>query len=363
MKYKPRLDGLRCIAIMMVLLAHFLYFLGGGNSGIYGVNLFFVLSGFLITSILLSANSGSFSENYKKFIARRALRIFPIYYLIVLCYILLGVEGIKENWPYLLTYTYNFRVSAVEHRNYLLYSPYWSLSVEEQFYLFFPFIALLLNKRPKLQLTVFIFLIILAISEKIFGFTGIDAYENPLTNMWALTTGAVGAWLVKYNKCNNIIFNSLIVEVLVILSFTWIFWQGGNIIGFMTYPLINIFFVIKASAFRFKIKALDTFLVSKSAIFIGRISYGIYLYHIMVKHFFDAYFFEPLWNKIPFSELGYFSKLQYNVTLIKFPFLVVLTIGVASLSFRFIEMPFLKLKDKYFKNQSKPVLVVSNIQN
>lgn len=139
MNYKPRLDGLRCVAIMMVIIGHFLYFLTGTNGGIFGVNLFFVLSGFLITSILLSDISVTFGKAYKKFIIRRALRIFPVYYLIILFFLAISAQGIKEDWPYLLTYTYNFHVSGLTDWEHHLYSPYWSLSVEEQFYLFFPF--------------------------------------------------------------------------------------------------------------------------------------------------------------------------------------------------------------------------------
>lgn len=363
MKYRPRLDGLRCIAILMVLLGHFLYFLGGTNSGIYGVNLFFVLSGFLITSILLTEKGNKFSVSYKKFIGRRALRIFPVYYLIVLFYVLIKVDGIALDWPYLLTYTYNFKVSGMADWEQYLYAPYWSLSVEEQFYLFFPFVILLLNKQHKLQLIVFLLIVLIAFSERIFHFTNIHRYVNIITNMGALTIGAIGAWFVKYSRLDKRIFNSILVEISVLLLFALTFRQGENIIGFIFYPLINIYLVIKASVFSFKIKPIDKFLTNKWSILIGRISYGIYLYHIMVRHFFDLYIFKPLWSMIPFESLGYFSKLQYNESLIKFPFIALLTVLIAFLSFRFIEAPFLKLKDKYFRNTQKKTNLVAISHN
>jgi len=358
MLYKPRLDGLRCIAILMVLLGHFLYFFAGTNSGIYGVNLFFVLSGFLITSILLSDKSATFGQAYKKFIARRALRIFPVYYLIILFYILVSAQGIKEDWPYLISYTYNFHVSGINDWEHHLYSPYWSLSVEEQFYLFFPFVVLLLNKYPKTQITIFFFFVSLAISERIFRFTHVHHYVNLLTNMYALTTGAIGAWCAKHKRLNDWFFNSLIAEINMLVIFFVIFWQGENMIGYIFYPLVNIYFVIKGASFSFKIKPVDKFLLSKWTIFIGRISYGIYLYHIMVKYFFDEYIFQPIWSHIPFAQLGYFSKLQYNETAIKFPFLLLITVLIAAMSYRFIEQPFLKLKDQYFKSEKNQVLSV-----
>lgn len=360
MKYKPRLDGLRCIAVLMVLVGHFLYFVAGTNSGIFGVNLFFVLSGFLITSILLSDRSASFRQSYKNFIVRRALRIFPIYYLIVIFFILINAEGIKADWPYLLTYTYNFHVSGSHGWEYHLYSAYWSLSVEEQFYLFFPFVVLFFKKYPNILLFTFFTFIIVALSERIFHFTHIHPYVNLITNMAALTTGAIAAWFFKHQKLNDRFFNSIFVEITMLLIFLLVFLQGENMIGFIFYPFVNVYFVIKAAAFSFRIKPIDKSLLSRPAIFIGRISYGIYLYHIMVRYFFDTYIFDPLWNRIPFSQLGYFSKIQYNKALIEFPILLFLVIVISYLSFRFIEMPFLKLKDKYAKKEpslTNPVLV------
>ncbi len=353
MNYKPRLDGLRCIAILMVLLGHFLYFVGGEYSGVYGVNLFFVLSGFLITSILLSERGKNFSDSYRKFIGRRVLRIFPLYYLIVLFLICLKVEGITQDWPYLATYTYNFKVSGIQDWEHHLYAPYWSLSVEEQFYLFFPFVVLLLNRFPKVQLFVFFFIVIIAFIERIFNFTHIHHYVNLITNMGALTIGAIGAWFTKNNELNNSFFKSGLIEIAMLILLIISFNLSSGIITFFVFPLVNIYLVIKSTSFSFYISPLEKFLASKPAIFIGRISYGIYVYHIIVMHYFDLLIFKPIWNNISFEKLGYFSKLQYNETLIKFPFILLLTIFVAYLSFKFIESPFLKLKDIYFKSSYK----------
>ena len=119
------------------------------------------------------------------------------------------------------------------------------------------------------------------------------------------------------------------------------------VIGFMFFPLINAYLIIKAANFSFKIIPIDNFLTHKWIIFIGKISYGIYLYHIMVKHFFSL-----LLNQVPFDKMGYFSKLQYNKTVILFPFITFFTILIAYFSYRFIEAPLLKLKDRYFRTPS-----------
>jgi peptidoglycan/LPS O-acetylase OafA/YrhL len=121
-----------------------------------------------------------------------------------------------------------------------------------------------------------------------------------------------------------------------------------------------LYLVIKASSFNYRLTVIDKILTQKWAIFIGKISYGIYLYHIMVQYFFSTYIFSKIWNTIPFDNFGYFSKLKYNETLIKFPFTISLTILIAYLSFRFIESPILGLKDKYFKKETivgKPVII------
>ena len=111
MKYYERIDGLRFIAIFLVLLEHFAMYIGRPlYAGFYGVDLFFVISGFLVTTVLLKSNERSFKENYKRFIGRRTLRIFPIYYLTILLLWIFGLTIVRQNLPYLLTYTFNYAI-------------------------------------------------------------------------------------------------------------------------------------------------------------------------------------------------------------------------------------------------------------
>lgn len=335
---------------MMVLLGHFLYFIAGTSSGIYGVNLFFVLSGFLITSILLNQKAKSILGAYKNFIGRRALRIFPIFYLIITFYLLINSGDINADWPYLYSYTYNFFVSGIQDWEHNVYAPYWSLSVEEQFYIFFPFVILGLNKKPKWQLAVLTLILTISLTERMLKLTGVHHYVNLVTNMWPLTIGAVAAWFAHHNKLNSRFFSSTWVEVLMFLSLCVVLRYGELLIGFIMFPLVNVYMVIKAYAFNFVVKPIDKLLQHRWIIFVGKISYGVYLYHILVLHFFNDYVFIPVWSKIPFDSMRYFSKIQFNATLIRFPFVIFITIFIAYLSFRFIESPILKLKDKYFLN-------------
>lgn len=105
---------------------------------------------------------------------------------------------------------------------------------------------------------------------------------------------------------------------------------------------------MKAYHFGFELQWFDKLLVNRTVVFIGRISYGIYLYHFIIGYYLTLYVFDPVWMLIPFKDFGPFSKLEFHTWLIKFPLYTFITIGVAYVSYRFVELPFLKLKDRFF---------------
>ncbi len=142
----PSLDGLRTISVALVVLSHFLPAVGNfSNVGMLGVKFFFVISGFLITGLLLKEIDKTSDINLIKFYFRRTLRIFPPYYFYLLViFIALKFEIISftESFKSSLTYTSNYFVPETWN---LLHT--WSLSVEEQFYLIFPFVLIFLGTR------------------------------------------------------------------------------------------------------------------------------------------------------------------------------------------------------------------------
>jgi peptidoglycan/LPS O-acetylase OafA/YrhL len=83
--------------------------------------------------------------------------------------------------------------------------------------------------------------------------------------------------------------------------------------------------------------------------YIGTISYGIYVFHGPISYYFGQYIFDPFWNGIRFESLGKFSKLEWHPWIIKFPLYSLLSIGVSALSFKYFETPILKLKDRIFR--------------
>jgi len=156
----PSLDGLRALSITIVILSHtrsllpspiansglFRYIIGGG---LHGVQIFFVISGYLITTLLLREYDRTGTVSFKRFYTRRALRIFPSFYVYFAVLAILWITGvIPEHWPtYLASATYTFIYLPNPHGWYVEHA--WSLSVEEQFYLLWPGLLVFAHRRAR----------------------------------------------------------------------------------------------------------------------------------------------------------------------------------------------------------------------
>ncbi|MEO5959741.1 MAG: acyltransferase [Opitutaceae bacterium] len=153
-EHMPQLDGLRAVAFVWVAVSHWTpHFLSKALPWGTGVQLFFVLSGFLITGILLRARPAdlgiSLASALKVFYARRMLRIFPLYYGVLALCLLFAVEPIFQTWPWHVSYLSNFYYTWHPHGADVS-DPFlhlWSLSVEEQFYLLWPLVVLVASPR------------------------------------------------------------------------------------------------------------------------------------------------------------------------------------------------------------------------
>lgn len=149
--YRPELDGVRGAAVLAVLVVHYLpagHWLRWPHAGVFGLYNFFLLSGFLITGTLLDARSdrGAAGDVLRPFYTRRILRIFPVYYLTLLVLTLLGDEAVTRHLLWHVTYTSNFE-SALFRAFHPDVAHFWSLCVEEQFYLIWPAAMLYLPHR------------------------------------------------------------------------------------------------------------------------------------------------------------------------------------------------------------------------
>ncbi|HTB53048.1 MAG TPA: acyltransferase [Ferruginibacter sp.] len=352
MKYIRQLDGLRFLAIFFVLIQHFATIIGQHMSaGYYGVELFFVISGFLITPILLKSDE-PFISAYKKFIGRRTLRIFPIYYLTIVILLVLNYVYIKAYLIYFLTYTYNYAwdhfdipINAVTH--------FWSLCVEEQFYLIWPFLVLGLRNNIKVLKWVILAVIIFStLQECATVITSIPFFIYPhgiAQQANSLALGALGAILFNENKIPIRLLDSKWIEYSVFLLLM-IFLLTDYRLKFIVCPLCSLFFILKTAHNGFLFKPLNNLLNNKLIIYIGSISYGIYVFHLPMEHYFTTYVFDPLiWHKINFNALGRFKIIRRNSWIVKFPLYSFISILLAHLSYKYFERPILSFKDRYFR--------------
>lgn len=155
MKHIPALDSLRGIAVLLVLLHHYRWL----GVGWVGVQLFFVLSGFLITSILWETKDRELGLYLLRFYRRRTVRIFPVFYAVLLlftaAYLLKGKpEAFGSLAPWLFTYTYNFARFFEPDMVWSYFGHFWSLAVEEQFYLVWPLLVFTMSRRAFLWFAV-----------------------------------------------------------------------------------------------------------------------------------------------------------------------------------------------------------------
>lgn len=344
-KYYSSLDGLRAIAALGVIMAHFFSANNIGNYPILlritalgnsGVSLFFVLSGFVITRILLQSRG---SHNYfKSFYARRILRIFPLYYFSLICYYYL---------PYLLFSSYNapkffdqlyfwsYLQNIARTFNWHSIGPghFWSLAVEEHFYLMWPaiiYFAFRKNINTLLFTSIILFLIPLLLRYFMLG-NGLEIDVFTLTRLDQLTLGGILAILeikgfLDFKQLKYYISIFLAGLVLIALTSTL---DEFNMNLYKHYAFGTCYFgLIAVSAISPKGAILNKLLSLRIMQYLGKISYGIYVWHVLAMDIVNRYFLT-------------------NFVIVDFISVLLTTITISALSFKFLEKPFLDLK-RYF---------------
>lgn len=329
-----QMDGLRFIAITTVLIEHFAYGIGSlFHAGYFGVDLFFVISGFLITEGLLINKEQSMPKwkAIRHFYAKRFLRIFPIYYL-VLSISLLTYPPFHDIAAYAFTYTVNYYTAISGNSVPEVFGHLWSLSVEEQFYIFWPFIIIFIPGRKP----VFGFILIIMFASLTYFLVYRD-FIMLQSRMFSLCFGALLAYLKLFHK--EFYTTNIKAKFWTVFALATVFYFMFNQVGISIFSL-SLVYLGSNTAFTGVFKKL---LEHKWSIYIGKISYGVYLYHLPLAAILGVYVFDPVWNNIDFSFL---PPLKYNSWLIKLPLFYACTVGLAHLSYRFIESPILKLKKR-----------------
>lgn len=346
-QYFRQLDTLRAFAVLLVIISHWFSTTSFLNklapNGILGVTLFFVISGYLITGILLQ-NKNAFKvqkynihKAFKTFYIRRALRIFPPYYFLLLLICIFNFTIIKKSFWWHFTYTSNFYFFFQNQLAGSL-SHFWSLSVEEQFYIIWP--ALIFFTPNKYLNSLFLTGIIIAIIYRFLIY-------NPPSNIGrflmpgSLDSFCLGGLLVFHQQNGSKLYNWLRKNrILVLLSCLLIYFIFNYFIGkerlYLTlyFTIISILFaqIILICSNEVSTPFFATILNNRLLIYLGKISYGLYLYHNFVPYIYNLKFD---------YVFGIYSF--YVVQLLRF---LVLTF-IATLSWYLLEKPILNLKNKF----------------
>ncbi len=356
--YYRGLDGLRGFAILIVLLEHWWglkQILPFG--GAVGVNIFFVLSGFLITEILLQQRDAPVGAALKNFWWRRTLRIFPVYYVYLAALLLLAVPGAWTLLPWSSTYSLNIYASIGGERVPRLMSHLWSLGVEEQFYLLWPMVVLMTPDRwlkrsifalpfVGLFVRIFVFQVGLSSAAEI-------AYMSMPAALDALGIGAVVAF-IKTRRPENwltltrtrwipafVLPASLAAAILMAhTNPDWYPIAERSVSALLGGSLVVIVLGGAQSRRMRGVRAVRAVLRNRVLAQLGRISYGVYVYHLLAEYFLAA----PL-----AAALGHYaffgSKiLEYNAYFISAPIFIAISLVMATVSYTLMERPLRRWK-------------------
>ena len=306
LKYRPEIDGLRAIAVLAVIFYHSqikFFNINFFNGGFIGVDIFFVISGYLISSIILKElyTTGKFSFSY--FYERRARRLLPVLFLVMLF-------SMPAAWIYLLPNTFiDFSKSIlsslifssnfyfwIEGQQYAtqsaLLKPFlhtWSLSVEEQFYIIFPLFLLFVFKFfKKYLLLILFFIIFLSLMLATWG-----SYTSPSFNfymltsrLWELLAGAALASLeLRYGRKSKIVIAQSLSFLGIALIIYSIIFFNDKMLHPSFYTILPIIGVMLLIWFLNEKLILNTILSSKLFVSIGLISYSLYLWHYPIMAF------------------------------------------------------------------------------
>jgi peptidoglycan/LPS O-acetylase OafA/YrhL len=340
MKYIPALDGIRALAILLVLLFHWFpvdHWVNVLPNGPIGVTLFFVLSGYLISNILMGQQAaGTFLPSFKNFVIRRALRIFPIYFLVLLGLLVgkkIGIQVVTnfyEHPVYYWTYFYNHWLEQTQNWSDML-SPYWSLSVEEQFYIVWPFFMLLIPSGKRLLgfLWSVVVLGIIARYILVYKLDGIGVYMITCVDTFAW--GALLAYYLRNGRSAElgIWIGRLWIPVLILWIILCVMHTDADLVKQLFFrsltSMVSVALLFQAMQEGILARIFSWTPLRK----LGQMSYGVYLYHMLVP------------------DLVYQLASRLHIPLPEDPYHVIGILGlflIAAISYRWIEKPIQELK-------------------
>ncbi|WP_027847862.1 acyltransferase family protein [Marinospirillum minutulum] len=337
--YRKELDGLRAIAVLAVIVYHAELSWKGFSllpGGFLGVDIFFVLSGYLITGILWEKNRSLFS-----FYKGRVDRIYPAlllllffsslvsYKILIPGDLLATVESIKGSLGFYANYIFMHEDSYIaESSKYKPLLHIWSLGVEWQFYLAFPLLILFIKKFFAENLTEILVLLIAAsffYCLHLLDRNSTYAFYSTPSRIWELFAGGLAYQLSK-NSDNSKLKGGLATTGVIVISYSFLFYKDSdNHPGFISLVAVlgSMFYIVFVNKESLVYKVLSF----KPVVYLGLISYSLYLYHQPLQVYYRFYF-------------GEFGNKVFLV-------LLALTFILAYLSYKFFEDPMRKSKNNF----------------
>ena len=378
-RHYPAIDGLRALAVLLVMLFHAsttamsvsvacqsgwayytLAFLGSS-----GVTLFFLISGFLITGILMDTSTEKHA--LRKFYIRRSLRIFPLYFaaLAMIMYVSLQANpesSLRPDIFYYIFYIQNWMIfidpanPSLYDKTYFLFLHFWSLAIEEQFYVFWPFVLFFFLRRD-LRPVLLALISIMCLISVILRLTMFSYYDWVIPYTWTLSrldgllVGALIAYglrakpdllqkIARLGAYPMIVLIMLMILVLSMNAEDMASLYNANTRYIVT--LSTIFYAILIMTVICRPEARVSRLFQHKAFRpTAEISYGLYVFHFPVMKLMG-----PLVDPLEYGFWG-----NHNVILVA-GFLI--TYAIAWNSFHYFEKPILKLKDRWAPYEPKP---------
>lgn len=357
----PELDGLRGVAILLVMVYHFVLYGGWrpvgpvetwlyrvATTGWIGVDLFFVLSGFLITGILYDAKGGG--RYFRSFYARRVLRIFPLYYGFLAAYFALAPflssagTALREGQTWYWTYLVNVDIALHGWPDHYAIAHFWSLAVEEQFYLLWPLVVFLFGRKGLLRVCVLCVLGALALR------IGLGWYDHRLAAYVLMPARidalAIGGWLAvmsrggdrqRLARWEKLVATGGALFVLAVFVRFGRFAYSDPIVSSVGFSVLAVTF---AAILHRTVRTSPRWLADRRLILLGTYSYALYVLHHPVILFLRG---TPLSvDRLP-RWLGSQLPAQLLVTLAA----GLVSVVLAALSWRLWERPFLRLKRRF----------------
>lgn len=372
--YMPQLDGLRFFAIAGVLVEHawvprpLPWIFGGVSWGELGVRLFFVLSGFLITGILLDcrehAEAGLSGRTFfvRQFYVRRFLRIFPLYYGVLLVLLVVDFERTRELSGWLFTYTSNIIIARQGWQGHL--GHFWTLAVEEQFYLVWPWLLLFLPRRwliPLLAVVISLAPLYRFYAFHRYGLSGAQTDHRQVLTPAVLDSLGIGALVaIAARSISGTTFLILLSRIALPISLAgyvtllalehYAVHPGALFVLGDTASAIAFGSLVWLAARGFR-GAFGRLLELPPVKYVGKISYGVYIFHNLVI---GAAVLLAVRFGIDYHPDGILNFLAVSAV----------TIAMAALSWHFFERPVNGLKRHFvyrdLPREQRPVPAVAS---